>query len=277
MVDASLGLRACVHRMPPQLIGLDERCMPPVSRFPVSAPGDVGIHHPALDGEVPFSQVLAGRPSVGRGPADAERLQTRTQGDGLGHRSRNGMGHLSCAPDAGPGTMVGLAAGLPSRWRAAQATGYARADDPAMARRGDARGAEPRCRPRGWHGRADVRPLAPPAGAVMMGQHAPPRRSTRGSPPGGPAPGRASRGAPRQNGARARFSGQFRAECVKRQWGLKRREAPVIIERSRRPGNAGRPPAAWRTGRQPRPALADSCPPRPRARRSMIIHHSPQA
>jgi hypothetical protein len=47
----------------------------------VSAPSHVSIQHPALDGEAPFSQVLPGVPSLDRGPADAELLQTGTQGE----------------------------------------------------------------------------------------------------------------------------------------------------------------------------------------------------
>ena len=65
--------------MPPELIVLHALRVLPVHRFPIGAPGDIGIQHPALDGEAPFGEVLPGMSPFDRGPADAELLQTGTQ------------------------------------------------------------------------------------------------------------------------------------------------------------------------------------------------------
>jgi hypothetical protein len=74
IIDPAFGIRAFVRPRPPKLIVLDELRVLAVDRFPVGAPGDLGVQHPALEGEAPFGEVLPGMPPRTRFPAEVKCL-----------------------------------------------------------------------------------------------------------------------------------------------------------------------------------------------------------
>jgi hypothetical protein len=65
--------------MPPKLIVLHERRMPPIDPLPSGAPSHISVHHPALDGKAAFRQVLPGMPLRDRRPLNRQLLKTRLQ------------------------------------------------------------------------------------------------------------------------------------------------------------------------------------------------------
>src|SRR4029450_3860157 len=75
IVDPALGIGSFVCPMPPKLIILHKLRMLPIHVLSLGAAHDVGIQHPALNGEAAFGEILPGMAAFNRRPADIQRIE----------------------------------------------------------------------------------------------------------------------------------------------------------------------------------------------------------
>src|SRR4029453_5493085 len=69
------GIGSFVCPMPPKLIILHKLRMLPIHVLSLGAAHDVGIQHPALNGEAAFGEILPGMAAFNRRPADIQRIE----------------------------------------------------------------------------------------------------------------------------------------------------------------------------------------------------------